>query len=247
MNRFQIPPQLMPTLQKAILNTFNEGDWKEFGYETGSSDLISRHGRLLRSLSWGDPDYEGHIFDVLDEILKLNPDAGNILLAKDKIKRWIKDKDTSAYNKLYDGDKHIDNFSTQKLSPKDVVISALNDADTLINAGNPQNAVDRMHTAFHGYLKAICDNYSIQHSQAPSITELYKSIYTNILKINSTSKHPAEIEKILRSHASTINAINTLRNHASMAHVNDLLDRDEATLVINTVRTLLHYLEAKIH
>lgn len=242
----QITSQLMPILQKAILHTFNEGDWKELGYETNSSDIINEHGRLLRSLSWGDSDYEGCIFDVLEEILKLNPDSGKILLEKEKIKRWIKEKYASAYNQLYEGKKHIDPFSTQKLSPEDVVVAALIDADSLINAGKPQNAVDRMHTAFHGYLKTVCDKYSIAYSKDPSITELYKLIYKNILKINNTAKHPVEIENILRAHASTINAINTLRNHASMAHVNDLLGTDEATLVINTVRTLLHYLEAKL-
>ncbi|NCO02569.1 MAG: abortive infection family protein [Alphaproteobacteria bacterium] len=238
--------KLMPVLQKAVLNTFNQGDWKELGFETSSSDLINNHGRLLRSLSWGDPDYEGHIFDVLEEIIRLNPDADRILLSKDKIKRWIKENSITAYNELYDENNQIEPFSSQKLSPKDVVNSALNDAEILVNSGYPQNAVDRMHTAFHGYLKSICEKYDVQHTKDPSITELYKLVYSNILKVNSTAKHPAEIEKILRSHANTINAINTLRNHASMAHVNDLLDKDEATLVINTVRTLLHYLEAKI-
>ena len=236
----------MPVLQKAVFATFNSGDWKEFGYDTDTSDILNGFTRLFRSLQWGDPDYEGHVFTALEEIFELNKNAFEILLKKDKIREWIKKNKIEAYTDLYDGEKHIAAFSPQKISPQEVVRIALRDADTLINSGTPQNAVDRMHTAFHGYLKAVCDEHNIAYSSDPAITELFKLIYSNLIKINQNISHAGEIEKILRSHAGSINAINTLRNHASMAHVNELLGKDEATLLINSIRSLLHYLEAKI-
>jgi hypothetical protein len=47
--------------------------------------------------------------------------------------------------------------------------------------------------------------------------------------------------------ATVVDALNPVRNRGSMAHANaTLLDEPEAMLVINAVRTLLHYLNAKI-
>lgn len=49
------------------------------------------------------------------------------------------------------------------------------------------------------------------------------------------------------SFASAVDALNPIRNNASVAHPNAaLLAEPEAMLVINSVRTLLHYLDSKI-
>ena len=64
--------RLVLALQKAITSSFDEGDWKELGYETGTIDWITEHGRLLRSLSWGDGDYGSHVFEALEMLRKSN-------------------------------------------------------------------------------------------------------------------------------------------------------------------------------
>ncbi len=44
-----------------------------------------------------------------------------------------------------------------------------------------------------------------------------------------------------------MDSLNPIRNHASLAHPNEnLLDKDEAMLFINVVRTLLQYLDEKL-
>jgi hypothetical protein len=45
----------------------------------------------------------------------------------------------------------------------DVVRRAIADADTLMETSGPTSAVDRVHTALHGYLKAACDESEIAH------------------------------------------------------------------------------------
>jgi hypothetical protein len=48
--------------------------------------------------------------------------------------------------------------------------------------------------------------------------------------------------------ATVVDVLNPLRNKASVAHPNqDLLAEPEALLVINSVRTLLNYLDSKLH
>ena len=49
------------------------------------------------------------------------------------------------------------------------------------------------------------------------------------------------------AYASGVDALNTLRNRASIAHPNEgLLDREEAYLYVNAVRTLMAYIDAKL-
>jgi hypothetical protein len=51
---------------------------------------------------------------------------------------------------------------------------------------------------------------------------------------------------VLNASGSILDALNPLRNNASVAHPNaQLLGRDEAQLVINVGRSLLTYLDAK--
>ena len=46
---------------------------------------------------------------------------------------------------------------------------------------------------------------------------------------------------------SVIDAINTIRNNASVAHPNDaLLGEAEAALAVNVIRTLFHYISTKV-
>lgn len=44
-------------LRDRIVKEFRSSDWIEVGVLTDSSDVIEKHPRLLRSLSFGDDDY----------------------------------------------------------------------------------------------------------------------------------------------------------------------------------------------
>jgi hypothetical protein len=53
---------------RIVASNFNEANWAEVGLLTGHSAIISGHPRLLRSLSWGDEDYDGNVLWVLEKI-----------------------------------------------------------------------------------------------------------------------------------------------------------------------------------
>lgn len=59
-------------LRERVVADFNAGDWEEVGLLTGYSDLISRHPRLLRSLSWGDEDYAGNALTIIKRIAEID-------------------------------------------------------------------------------------------------------------------------------------------------------------------------------
>jgi hypothetical protein len=121
-----------------------------------------------------------------------------------------------------------------KLMASEVVRRALADAKELIQSSGAVSAVDRVHTALHGCLREICDKESLVYSKAPTVQQLYKVIRTSVL---AEGPHEEEIKRISNSMATAVDAVNTLRNQASVAHPNeDLLDDVDATLVVNTAK-----------
>lgn len=53
-----------------IVANFNESNWQELGLITNCGDIINGDSRLLRSMRFGDPDYEGCVITVLQSIIK---------------------------------------------------------------------------------------------------------------------------------------------------------------------------------
>jgi hypothetical protein len=129
-----------------------------------------------------------------------------------------------------------------------IVERALADAEELIRDRGAVSGLDRVHTAFHGYLKVACDSASLPIAPDASITVLFKVLREHHPALAVTA-NPAtkEIDKILRTLSSVVDALNPLRNRSSVAHPNNqLLDEAEAMLTINAVRTMLHYLDLRL-
>lgn len=128
-----------------------------------------------------------------------------------------------------------------------VVDRAISDAETLLQSSGATSGVDRIHTALHGYLRAVCDDVGIPYGQDLSITALFNLLRRSHPRLQQVAHHASEVDKILKSFASVLDSLNTLRNRASVAHPNPvLLERHEALLAINAARTVLHYLDAKV-
>lgn len=62
-------------IRTRIVDGFDAGNWEEVGLLTGTTGLITRHPRLLRSLSWGDEDYAGNVLTILRRIVEQDPRA----------------------------------------------------------------------------------------------------------------------------------------------------------------------------
>lgn len=128
----------------------------------------------------------------------------------------------------------------------EVVRAALDDAEHLVQSRGALNGLDRVHTALHGYLRTVAATLAIPVTADASITELFKVTMANHPSFSASTPGNADITKIIRAMANIIDALNPLRNRASLAHPNDsLLKPPEAMLVINIVRTLLQYLDAR--
>jgi hypothetical protein len=128
-----------------------------------------------------------------------------------------------------------------------VVERALMDAANLLKTSGPTSAVDRVHTALHGWMKAACLDAAIPLGTDPNINETFSALRDHHPRLNSADARASEAVKILRALSKIIDVLNTFRNTKSVAHPNEeLLEEPEAMLVINAAQTLLHYLDAKL-
>lgn len=128
----------------------------------------------------------------------------------------------------------------------ETVRRALDDADNLMRTSGPQSAVDRLHTAMHGYLLNLCAEAGIAYGDRPTMNQLFKALRAQHPSLGGLGARSEDVAKMLGSMAAILDALNPVRNNAPMAHPNSaLIGQAEAVLVINTVRTLLAYLEAK--
>ena len=126
---------------------------------------------------------------------------------------------------------------------------AIADAEHLIESGRgASSALDRVHTTLHGYLIQLCveANLITSKSEYPSMTALFKKMREEHPKFEYLGPRGMEVGSALRASSSIIEAINTLRNNASVAHPNEfVVPEPEAMYLINLARSLLYYLEMK--
>ena len=222
-------------------------DWKDLGYRTGTRKYIENHSRLLRSLSWGDVDYPGHVLDAIEHLIETDESNLDVLLEDASIKKWFADHDPELYSEFA---KTTIAASVPKPSPRitsQTVIRAISDAEALIRSGGATSGVDRVHTALHGYFHAVCDDAGIEYPSDASLTQLFMLIKNNHEALRDMGPRGGDVVKIMRSFGAVADTLNPLRNNASLAHPNsNLLEEPEAMLVINAARTILHYLDVKL-
>jgi hypothetical protein len=149
-----------------------------------------------------------------------------------------------------------DGFETERVSsvgaPKPAITSAtveaaLQDAETLLRSSGAANALDRVHTAFHGYLERICEETNIPVNDDAPITALFAQIRSKHPKLKVSDPQADQmVLQISRGLAQIIDALNPIRNDKTLTHPNPLLDDAEAMLAVNAIRTMLHYLDKRL-
>lgn len=239
--------KLILALQRAIAKTFNESDWTDFGYTSGQRDYIRGHDRLLRSLHFGDDDYGNCVFQALEYFADYDSNALKTLLENRKINRQLNKDAPDILSALDLETEHVQTDATPALSSADVVLRAMSDAEHLLHKSGPISAVDRLHTALHGYFRKLCDDSSIQVQKDASITALFKALRAGHPALESLGEHDKDMVRVLNGFANALDALNSLRNNASVAHPNEnLLQTPEAMLAVNATRTIFNYVRAKI-
>jgi hypothetical protein len=102
--------------------------------------------------------------------------------------------------------------------------------------------VDRLHTAFHAFLKKKALDSGCTLTGNEGVTK----IYSMLRQSRDLSESPS-VDKILKMIATIVNEFNEVRNHNSLAHPNqELLSEDDALFVVNCISAVFHFLNAKL-
>lgn len=123
------------------------------------------------------------------------------------------------------------------------VMRALGDAKALIGTVDSSSAIDRAHTALHGYLIKLCSDDGILLPVGATVSKAFKELRKSHPALLATGNRAAEVTRVLNSFAASIDAFSTLRNQASLAHINELLDVPEATATVNAMYTIFRYVQ----
>jgi Abortive infection C-terminus len=128
-----------------------------------------------------------------------------------------------------------------------VIELAIADLEALILTSRLIGGVDRIHTVLHAHLRLLCAHAGIPFSHDDGVTKLFKILCQYHPKFQSDNPNSQATDRLLKSFAGIIDSLNPIRNHASLAHPNEhLLEKEEASLFINVVRTLVQYLDEKL-
>lgn len=142
-----------------------------------------------------------------------------------------------------EGASPVESHTPQDAS--EIVERAISDAETLLRTSGASSGVDRVHTALHGYLQDVCRAASIDCPDDASLAVLLKAIRNGHPAFKNDAIRRQDISTVLQSMGSVAHALDPLRNNASPAHPNPLLEEPEAMLVMNAARTVLHYIDAR--
>jgi len=193
--------------------------------------------RFIKILSETMPEVQARI---LEGVLQRFPIGSSELRTAEKaaeIRRWIA--------RLRSGPQ-VEQPALRITS--EVVERALLDAQELLRATGATSGVDRLHTALHGYLREVCVGAGITVADDAALTDLFKQIREWHPAFRDLGPRSDDILRVLRALATILDSLNPLRNKASVAHPNlVLLPEPEAMLAINTARSILHYVDEKVH
>ncbi len=131
--------------------------------------------------------------------------------------------------------------------PSMVVQRAIREAEVSLDGSNPVAAVDRVHTALHGYLRTVCLDASIEVPEDASASKLLTLILQGHPKFNESIPHLRSSRTILRTLGAMVAALGTVRNNGTLAHPNDdLIDEPEARLAIDAAYAVITYIEHRL-
>ncbi len=110
-----------------------------------------------------------------------------------------------------------------------------------IEKGEPEQALDRLHTFMIKYVKSLCNKNSILYRDEAALHSLYGSYVKEIIKHKVDSEMTV---RIMKSSISILEAFNDVRNNQSLAHDNIVLNREESMYIFKSISNLVAFIKA---
>ena len=229
-------------LSEAVASAMDESEWKKFAIRYGLTDEILEHPRFLRSMRWGDPDYEGHVLELIDHLCSTNIPAIYHLISE------IPDiRNNMGEHILAAWDGNVDPLVTALSHSLEELDSAKTGIDLGAYAGrienalpsDPQLAIGATKDLLEAAMRTILDESGVSNTNKMDFPELTKTCFSELGLMPSTKpKNEAEgkIRKIADIAKKMVLASNELRNLAGTGHgrvigKEEELNADDANLI----------------
>lgn len=246
------------SLMKRVISPFGEQQLIEF-YKKHFCKVSGDYYARSSNLSWAEsdmntqainasqdaPNFIAAVYNALEELEKIGVSVPkeqhiNQILSKHQLTFHIEQGELIQTGSVVAAPQIDQSIST-------TVMRALSDAKDLVGTADASSAIDRAHTALQGYLVQLCRDNGITLPKDPTSSKAFKSLRESHPALKASGNRADEVTRVLNSFAASIDAFSTIRNQASLAHVNVLLDVPEATAILNAMYTVFRYLQDSLH
>ena len=124
---------------------------------------------------------------------------------------------------------------------KDFALLARSIRDSIEN-GEPEAALDRLHTFVVKYVRHLCDKHGISYDKSQPLHSLFGGYVKSLRRTGVIES--AMTERILKSSISILDAFNEVRNDRSFAHDNPILNYSESALIFNNISSAIRFIES---
>ncbi|WP_231717585.1 abortive infection family protein [Hymenobacter sp. DG25A] len=109
-----------------------------------------------------------------------------------------------------------------------------------IEQGMPETALDRLYTFLVKFFRTLCTKYGLTYQKEETLHGLFGK-YVKFIEGKGVIQSKMSI-KIMKSSISIIDEFNHVRNNASYAHDNPVLNYHESILIFNNISGLIGYI-----
>ena len=168
--------KIILALKRCVVETFSDSEWLELGYLTNSQDVIEGHPRLLRSLYFGDEDYDGNVLQVIPKIINDDHERLRVVENFVGLEDWLQKSDPQLHAEIY---------STGE-------VFALNDIEEF--------AIQTDIAEFNRHVERIRNGMQNDPEQAlGSAKELLESVLKSIVGLEGESAGSEDMHALLRN------------------------------------------------
>ena len=210
----------------ALARHMDESDWKKFALAHGLEHRVTDHPRFLRSLHWGDPDYEGLVLDLVTDLFSEDQEAFLELLDKRGVESWLSTHEPELLRWWTSNSDPLVTAIASGLEQVDAVSNVIDLGqyssrieDALPD--DPHQVLGATKDMLEAAMKTILDNRSIQGVDRLDFPALTTKCFTE-LGLTPTSQPTTDGERLVRKIASSakrmVEAANELRNRAGTGH-----------------------------
>lgn len=240
--------KLILSMKRCIVVRFTPSDWDELAYLTNGHDIIHNHPRLLRSLYFGDDDYDGHIFEVLESLISQDISNLQIIIDYLDLPEYLKENSPKEFEELYghtqpllDGLEDVAITNSFELNQHILRIRRAIESDPELAVGSTKEMVESV-------LKNILEanGETVEREELPQLLKrTQKILKLDPSDIAETARGAELIKRTLSNLGQVITGIGELRNLYGTGHGRSRqsgISPRHARLVVNAGTTLAVFL-----